>query len=152
MNILKAEKQAGAEEKEELLRLKKKAETLLIENNLTSSGAESLKGFIDRYRLSELTSDAQHHDPIGLAYGLGEILAESVIDKYKWTYSFLEFENGSKGLAVVSPDKKFCIFVHHYIYNLLNNKEMTNNILLLFNMLTPDSLKDAAGDDYTVLH
>ena len=54
---------------------------------------------------------------------------------YQWEYFYLDKGNDHGGFAVVNPNKKWYIFVHHYLYDLLFDEEKENNLLLNFNML-----------------
>ena len=58
-----------------------------------------------------------------------------VINFYQWEYFYLDKGNDHGGFAVVNPNKKWYIFVHHYLYDLLFDEKKENNLLLNFNML-----------------
>ena len=77
----------------------------------------------------------QHYDKVDLAYGLGELFANAVMNFYQWEYFYLDKGNDVAGFAVVILIKKWYIFVHHYLYDLLFDEEKENNLLLNFNML-----------------
>ena len=135
------ERLADSEEKEELLALKEKAIALLKENNFAcdesnpKEEATSLRHFIDAYKEQKVTADTLAYDKVDLAYGLGELFANAVMNFYQWEYFYLDKGNDVAGFAVVNPNKKWYIFVHHYLYDLLFDEEKENNLLLKFNML-----------------
>ena len=141
------ERLADSEEKEELSALKEKAIDLLKENNFACDEsnpkevATSLRHFIDAYKEQKVTADTLAYDKVDLAYGLGELFANAVINFYQWEYFYLDKGNDHGGFAVVNPNKKWYIFVHHYLYDLLFDEEKENNLLLNFNMLNPSELK-----------
>ncbi|WP_311334457.1 hypothetical protein [Capnocytophaga sputigena] len=141
------ERLADSEEKEELLALKEKAIDLLKENNFACDEsnpkevATSLRHFIDAYKEQKVTADTLAYDKVDLAYGLGELFANAVMNFYQWEYFYLDKGNDVAGFAVVNPNKKWYIFVHHYLYDLLFDEEKENNLLLNFNTLNPSELK-----------
>lgn len=100
------------------------------------------RNFIDRYRDQSLSSQVMASNKVELAYGLGQIFANAAGQKYNWSFTFLEFEDGLNGFAVVSGNRKACIFIHNYFYTLLTDKNRTNNCELLFNMLSGSQLAD----------
>ena len=157
MSTLKLTRTPDREEAEELNTLRTGCLELLKENNLPADAATpkesatALRQFIDLYKANEVNKNTQEFDKIDLAYGMGEIYAKAVIDTYHWEYQFLEFEDGFNGFAVVSTDKKWCVFVHHYFHNLLHDKDKSNNSLLNYNMLAPEVLQGYKSNGYTSL-
>ena len=89
----------------------------------------------------KVTADTLAYDKVDLAYGLGELFANAVMNFYQWEYFYLDKGNDVAGFAVVNPNKKWYIFVHHYLYDLLFDEEKENNLLLNFNTLNPSELK-----------
>ncbi|MBE9597817.1 hypothetical protein [Pedobacter sp. MC2016-24] len=157
MRVIKLSRKPNAEEIKELEQMSSKCLTLFRENNLpTDTGdakelAKSVRRFIDMYRENELSVAAQDFDKVNLAYGTGELYAKAIVDTYNWEYEFLEFEDGFAGFAVVSPDKLWCIYIHHYLHNLLHDQEKSNNSLLNYNMLDPQVLQKYKSEGYTSL-
>ena len=115
------ERLADSEEKEELLALKEKAIDFLKENNFACDEsnpkevATSLRHFIDAYKEQKVTANTLAYDKVDLAYGLGELFANAVMNFYQWEYFYLDKGNDHGGFAVVNPNKKWYIFVHHYL-------------------------------------
>ena len=98
------ERLADSEEKEELLALKEKAIDLLKENNFACDEsnpkevATSLRHFIDAYKEQKVTADTLAYDKVDLAYGLGELFANAVMNFYQWEYFYLDKGNDVAGL------------------------------------------------------
>lgn len=157
MSAIKLHRAVNQVEQEELLKLRTEGLHLLQENNfpveLSNSMelAKSVRKFVDMYREHDLSPTAQEFDPVNLAYSIGELYAKAVIDNYGWTYQFLEFEDGFSGFAVVSPDQKWCILIHHYFHNLLHDLDKSNNSLLNYNMLEPQVLQKYHSDGFMTL-
>jgi len=90
------ERLADSEEKEELSALKEKAIDLLKENNFACDEsnpkevATSLRHFIDAYKEQKVTADTLAYDKVDLAYGLGELFANAVMNFYQWKYFYLD--------------------------------------------------------------
>ena len=82
---------------------------------------------------------------------MGELYANAIIDTYNWQYYFIERMDGFDGFAVVSPDEKWVIFIHHYFHNLLHDNQKSNNSLLNYNMLDPKELQKYKSENYTPL-
>lgn len=158
MNVLKLKRKASIEEMDELSRLASDCVTLLKDANFNiemeniEKIPQVLNSFIDAYKSRAVNDAMLNYDRLNLAYGGGELYAMAVAQYYKWVYEYVEFENGTSGFAVVSPDECFCILIHHYFHDLLYNKNKHNNALLLFNMLSPAALKEARKEAYLILN
>ena len=157
MSKVKLTRKPDKEEVDELKRLELECVEILEDNNLlrdTHTPKEvvnSLRNFIDLYKVGNITKKTQNYDMINLAYGMGELYASTIIDIYSWNYEFVEKEDGFSSFAVVSPNKKWCIFIHNYFYTLLYEKSKSNNLLLTFNMIDAKGLQKYEKDEYTPL-
>ena len=63
--------------------------------------ATSLRHFIDAYKEQKVTADTLAYDKVDLAYGLGELFANAVMNFYQWEYFYLDKGNDVAGFAVV---------------------------------------------------
>lgn len=157
MSELKLKRKPDQDETNDLNKLRLECLELLQENNFPTDLknpkqiATSLRQFIDVYKVEDVTEKTKNYDKIELAYGMGELYANAIIDTYNWQYFFIERMDGFDGFAVVSPDEKWLIFIHHYFHNLLHDKQKSNNSLLNYNMLDPKELQKYKSENYTPL-
>lgn len=126
------ERLADSEEKEELSALKEKAIDLLKENNFACDESNpkevaTLRHFIDAYKEQKVTADTLAYDKVDLAYGLGELFANAVINFYQWEYFYLDKGNDHGGFAVVNPNKNgiFLFIIIFTTYFLMKKKKIT---------------------------
>jgi len=157
MSELKLKRKPDQDETNDLNKLRLECLELLQENNFPTDLknpkqiATSLRQFIDVYKVEDVTEKAKNYDKVELAYGMGELYANAIIETYNWQYFFIERMDGFDGFAVVSPDEKWVIFIHHYFHNLLHDKQKSNNSLLNYNMLEPNELQKYKSENYTPL-
>ena len=157
MSELKLKRNPDQEEIDDLNKLRLDCLELLKENafptdtNNPKEIATSLRHFIDIYKAGNITDRTKAYGKVELAYGMGELYANTIIDTYNWQYYFIKKSDGFNGFSVISPDEKWVIFIHHYFHNLLHDKGKSNNSLLNYNMLDPNDLQKYKSDGYTPL-
>jgi len=102
-------------------------------SRLTAAGHESdllidqMKDYVDTLKSNQTNSEY-------LAYELGSVFGQLIISQYGWRWMYITVD-GEGSICVQSPDKRFACKVHNYLYSLLTT-DRTNNLKLLFNMLT----------------
>ena len=87
-----------------------------------------MRHFIDVYKEQKVTADTLAYDKVDLAYGLGELFANAVINFYQWEYFYLDKGNDHGGFAVVNPNKKmvYTLFIIiSTIYFLMKKRKTT---------------------------
>lgn len=87
------------------------------------------------------------------ALHLGSLWGEQVQKTYGWQWCYLKFpENDSELLALVSPDRAYCVLPLNFIWQHFEKPEKEETVALLFNMLEkPDTGKKVEPNSYVVL-
>ena len=58
----------------------------------------------------KVTADTLAYDKVDLAYGLGELFANAVMNFYQWEYFYLDKGNDVVWFCSSNPNKKWYIF------------------------------------------
>lgn len=111
--------------------------------------AKAIQAAVRKLRQESLPEEQLQH----VALGLGGLWGEQVQKTYGWQWCYLKFpENDNELLALVSPDRAYCVLPLNFIWQHFEKPEKEETVALLFNMLEkPDIGKKVEPNSYIVL-
>jgi hypothetical protein len=86
-----------------------------------------------------------------VAYALGMLWGDELRQAFEWEWVYLQTDDGFEGWAVVSPDRSYACFAHHFIFGKLAKPESDNTIALLFNMIAAGRVPSSSPGSYMTL-
>jgi hypothetical protein len=133
------EKILTAEEIDEIAQFSKEgADALGIsDSSEPKSAVTAIENYVDEQRVN--IKQASEDDYAWLILSMAYLWGNQICRAYKWEWVKLDYENG-ESKAIVSPNRAFAIYPLFYIKDLVDDPERELTIILLFNMLEPNSL------------
>lgn len=95
--------------------------------------AKALRECLDKVSNNQIEFPvAEFKDYSQIGYALGSLYGSFYVNELDWKWEYIKMADGFEAFAVVSPDKKYAMFPHHYMYDILTGSK-NNTSLLGFN-------------------